>query len=202
MHGTMKSVLANLCKGHPTRWPQYLAEFQKILNSAVHEATGVQPHYAFFARHVPRQIGVTLPSIEEDPEIERAREIILQTNQESSKRWLNKANVGRRDDKLEKDRLVWVKKEVKDPGVNRKLCKKWLGPYKIIEVLREGSAYVVENTFDGVRIQRAAEKIKPYVGRDRILVQPEKIVDSTGSEDEDQLPPRQRRPVRRYIEEF
>ncbi len=151
------------------------------------EETGVQPHYAFFGRHAPRQIGVTLPSIEEDPEIERAREIILQTNQERSRRWLNKANVERRDDKVEKDSLVWVKKEDNDPGINRKVCKKWLGPYKIIVVLREGSAYVVENTINGVRIQRAAEKIKPYVGRDIILVQPEEMVDSAESE-EDPLP--------------
>ncbi len=64
-----------------------------------------------------------------------------------------------------------------------------------MEVLREGSAYVV-------RIQRAAEKIKPYVDRDRILIQPEEMVDSAESEDEDPLPPRQRRPVKRYIEEY
>ncbi len=169
---------------------KFLAECQKILNSAVHEATGVQPYYAFFARHAPRQIGVTLPSIEDEPEIERAREIVMQTNQEKSRRWLNKANVGRRDDKLEKDSLVWVKKEVTDPGVNRKLCRKWLGPYKITEVLREGSAYIVENTFNGVRIHRAAEKIKPYVGRDRILVQPEEMVDSAENEDRGSTSPK------------
>ncbi len=126
----------------------------------------------------------------------------MQTSQEKARRWLYKGNLGRRDERLEKDSLVWVKKEVTDPGVNKTLCKKWLGPYKIIDVLRGGSAYIVENTFNGVRIQRVAEKIKPYVGRDRILVQPEEMVDYAENEDEEPLPPRQRRPVRRYIEQY
>ncbi len=105
-------------------------------------------------RHAPRQIGATLPSVEEDPEVEIAREVIKQTNQENSRKLLNKANIGRKDQKLKKDSLIWVRKEVTDPGVNKKLLMKWIGPYKITETLREGSTYVVENVFTGARTQR------------------------------------------------
>ncbi len=50
MHGTMKSVLTTLCKGQPTRWPKYIKKCQRILNSAIHEATGEQPYYLMFNR--------------------------------------------------------------------------------------------------------------------------------------------------------
>lgn len=54
-----------------------ISDCQKILNLAVHEATGIQPHYAFFfSRHAPRQIGAVLASIEEGSEVERVRENI------------------------------------------------------------------------------------------------------------------------------
>ncbi len=32
LHRTMKSVLANLCKGQPAMWPRYLKKCQKVLN--------------------------------------------------------------------------------------------------------------------------------------------------------------------------
>ncbi len=53
---------------------------------------------------------------------------------------------------------------------DRKLGVKWVGPYKVKEVLRNGGAYRPENVFDGVGVQRAADKVKPYVGQGDILV--------------------------------
>ncbi len=32
LHRTMKSVLANLCKGQPAMWPWYIKKCQKVLN--------------------------------------------------------------------------------------------------------------------------------------------------------------------------
>ncbi len=43
MHRTMKSVLDTLCKCQPAVWPRYIKKCHKVLNSAVHEATGEQP---------------------------------------------------------------------------------------------------------------------------------------------------------------
>ena len=87
--------------------------------------------------------------------------------------------------------------------VEKKLGIKWLGPYKITEVMRDGSAYVLENTFDGKQIQRAAEKIKKYVGQDRLLVDQEEVLmpPEEEEEEEEKRQPRQRRPPGRYVEE-
>ncbi len=43
---------------------------------------------------------------------------------------------------------------------DRKLGVKWVGPYKVKEVLRDGGADRLENVFEGTRVQRAADKIK------------------------------------------
>ncbi len=72
MHGTIKSVLTTLCKGQPTRWPQYIKKCQRILNEAVHEATGERPHFLMFNRRANRSIGTELPQISQGSELEVA----------------------------------------------------------------------------------------------------------------------------------
>ncbi len=66
-------------------------------------------------------------------------------------------------------------------------------------MLRQGGAYRLENVFDGVVVHRAADRVKPYVGRGVPLQQQEVF----GQEDEDveTRPVRQRRPPERYGEE-
>ncbi len=79
---------------------------------------------------------------------------------------------------------------------------KWVGPYKVKEVLRQGGAYKLEDVFEGVVIQRAADKVKPYVGQDNILTQPREVFYQEDSEEEDEpRPVRNRVPPRRYTEE-
>ncbi len=41
---------------------------------------------------------------------------------------------------MERDPFVWVKREVE-----REMTPEWLGPYKVKEVLPNGSAYILEN---------------------------------------------------------
>ena len=76
-----------------------------------------------------------------------------------------------------------------------------MGPYKIVEVIRDGGSYVLENTFDGTRIQRAADKVKQYLGQDRVLLEQEEVLMPPAVELEEERVPRQRRPPRRYVEE-
>ncbi len=59
MHRTMKAVLTTLCKGQPAMWPRYLKKCQKVLNGAVHETTGEQPHFFMIKRRLPRVWGAT-----------------------------------------------------------------------------------------------------------------------------------------------
>ncbi len=82
---------------------------------------------------------------------------------------------------------------------------KWVGPYKVKEVLRNGGAYRLENVFDGVGVQRAADKVKPYTGQGDILVHPRELIFPDDSDEEEEVEPRpvrERRPPRRYGEEI
>ncbi len=68
----MKSVLTTLCKGERTRCKLYIKKCQRILNEAVHEATGEEPHYLMFNRRGTRTIGVELPQIGQDSDLQVA----------------------------------------------------------------------------------------------------------------------------------
>ncbi len=84
---TMKSILTTLCKGQPAVWPRYIKKCQKVLNSAVHEATGEQPHFLMFNRRQPRLIGVELPQLRQDAGLEVVLEVLRRTNIEQERKW-------------------------------------------------------------------------------------------------------------------
>lgn len=60
--------------------------------------------------------------------------------------------------------LVLVLNEYQIPGTARKLNKKWIGPFKIERVIREGAAYTMSNPFNPEQnlLSRAAEKLKRF----------------------------------------
>ena len=137
-----------------------------------------------------------LPSIAGDSEgLEVAQEVIKQT-----RRYREVANRRRTNQAVSVGQLVWVRKEVTLPGTSRKLNPKWAGPYKTIEVIRDGGAYLLENVFTRQKVQRAAEKIKPYLGKEEWLLASLKV--SCAKDDNDEpMSPRLRNTPRRYIEE-
>ena len=64
--------------------------------------------------------------------------------------------------------------------------------------------YVLEDPYSGKCVQRAAEKVKPYISRHEIIPEAKKVMDSDSlnEEEKDQgRPPRHCQPPRRYIEE-
>ena len=196
-------MLAYLSKGQPTKWPDYITQCQQILNAAVHETTGEQPHYLMFNRHAPRFIGITLPQVDDEIDIGVALEVVKQTSRDNSRKWLARANLGRKEQTVSVGDLVWVKKEQISSSIERKLGIKWIGPYKVKEVKQGGVSYDLENTFSGDTLHRAADKLKRFVGDEGYIVDMSEIV--LPSEDEDDMEEprtaRQRRPVRRYVEE-
>ncbi len=104
--------------------------------------------------------------------------------------------------------LVWVKRDYTTSVCDRKLGVKWIGPYKVVKVIRGRGVYVLENTFDGTRVQRAADKVRPYISLEEVLVQQREIFvlrEECESEEEQEeareRPRREHRPVRRYIVE-
>lgn len=73
----------------------------------------------------------------------------------------------------------------------------------MVEVIRDGLPYVVEDPYTRKQLQRAAEKLKPYVSRSEIIPEMEDAPGGGESEEEEDvpLPPRHRQPPRRLIEE-
>ena len=201
LHRSLKTILSTLCQGYPLKWPTYLAACQSIMNQAVHTSKGVQPFFAFFSRHAPRVVHSSLPSVDGDKdEIDIAHEIIRDTHLKMSRKYREVANRKRRNQAVSEGSLVWVKREVTQPGTSKKLNPKWEGPFKVVEVIREGSAYLLENLFTGQSVQRTAEKVKPYCGSEEWLTEPRNL-ESAPEEGEEPIPPRLRRPPRRLIEE-
>ena len=117
-----------------------------------------------------------------------------------SRKYRSVANRKRKEQKVKVDALVWVKRETTEQGVCKKLGVRWDGPYRVVEVMRGGGAYTVQNPFTGQRLQRAAEKIKPFQGDEQWLLEPQNTTFSADVETE-VLPPRVRRPPRRYVQE-
>ncbi|XP_066968110.1 uncharacterized protein [Macrobrachium rosenbergii] len=156
MHRTMKTLLNVTCQGHTYQWPTYLGETQPVLNCAVHATTGEQPHYVFFSRRPAIQIITTSPSIDDevsDPDITKVHEIIQKTHLQRSKTFVSIANRKRVNTNVEKNSLVWVRNETQIPGTSQKLNVKWLGPYRVIEVVQDGSTYVLKNLFDDTIVE-------------------------------------------------
>ncbi len=127
-------------------------------------------------RRAPRLIGAELPQIVQDSDLEVALDVGRRTNIGQARKWRDRANKGKKNRRVEEGQLLWVRKDYTTSLNDRELGVKWTGPYKVKEVLRQGGAYRLENVFDGVMVQRAADKVKPYVGRKGVLVQPQEVL--------------------------
>ncbi|XP_063889312.1 uncharacterized protein LOC135116022 [Scylla paramamosain] len=154
----------------------------------------------------PRFVTAPLLTVQsEDSDVQQLKRMIKDASVTSQRRYRAVANRKRRDEKVSVGSLVWVKSETPLPGTSTKLNAKWKGPYRVSEVIWDGQLYVVEDPYSGKLVQRAAEKVKPYVSRSEIIPELEEnysdgCVEEEEKEDQD-LPPRRRRPPRRLIEE-
>ncbi len=98
-----------------------------------------------FDRRLPRLTGLELPQLKQDADLEVVLEVMRRTNIDQARKWRSRANIGRKNQRVEVDQLVWVKKDYTTSVGDRKLEVKWVGPYKVKEVLRNGGAYRLEN---------------------------------------------------------
>ena len=140
-----------------------------------------------------------------DRDTSRLRELISQASERSRARYRKIANRKKKKDRVGEGALVWVKVGLHKtaPNTSTKLNPKWRGPYRVIRVLHDGVAYVLENVFTGVQIERASDQIRVYVGEREIVVQMEDQGPPVDNEEdiiERDLPPRVRQPPRRLIE--
>ena len=112
------------------------------------------------------------------------------------------ANRKRKTETVEVNDLVWVHKEHTVPGTAQKLNVKWTGPYKVIEKVRDGAKYVLRNLFNDNTIERAAEKVKPYWGKEEWIVELAEHMEVEPDIESEDLLVRRRAPLRRLIDEM
>ncbi len=187
--------------GAPSLVATVAPNMPEVLNLAVHTTSGEQPYFAVFSCRPLCQVGVHLPAIEgTEVGIAEAHAILRETHQKMARKFRAVANRGHINQKVGERSLVWVKSEGSLPGTCKKLNLKWLGPYQVIEVIRGGSVYVLENVFDERILQRAVEKVKPCCGSEEWITGPREVIMPEENEPE-HLPPRVRRSPRRYVEE-
>ncbi len=198
-----ESVLAVLCQGHPLRWPKLLQTCQAMMNEAIHSTTGQSPYFAFCGRHPARAIGARLPGIDgAEDGVAEAHAILKETHLKMARRYRNVANRRRRNQSDGQGSLMWIRNESTVPGTSRKLNVKWLGFFRVIEVIRDGGAYLLENVFTHQKCQRAADKVNPYYSEEEWILEPQEVIVPEAEDSEPEpLPPRTRRPPHRYIEE-
>ncbi len=96
-----------------------------------------------FSRPAPRVVGTRLPTITgEEDDISIARRFIKETQKKMTRKYCEVPNRKCKEQKVNPGVLVWIKREVKELGLCKKLCVKWNGPYQVVEVLRDGGGYV------------------------------------------------------------
>ncbi len=147
------------------------------MNVAVHTSTSQQLYFAFFSRPAPRVVGTRLPTITGgENDISIARRVIKETQEKMTRKYREVANRKCNEQKVNSSALVWIKREVNEPGVCKKLCVKWNGPYKLVEVLRDGGGYIVKDPLTGQMLQRADEKVNPFGGSEEYVVESQDTV--------------------------
>ncbi len=130
-----------------------------------------------------------------------AHELFKQTHLNMSRKLRTVVNHNRVNQKVEENSLAWVKAEILLPGASRKLQTKWIGPYRVSEVIPDGSGYRLVNVFDQSVIHRAADKVKPYHDDEQWLIEQQEVFMPEETVPEP-VQPRVRRPPPRLIEEM
>ncbi len=110
------------------------------MNAAVHTSTAQKPYLAFFSRPAPTITG-------EEDDISIARRVIKETQEKMTRKYREVVNRKCKEQKVNSGPLVWVKREVNEPGVCKKLYVTWNGPYQVVEVLRDDRVFLRHSPF-------------------------------------------------------
>ncbi len=161
--------------------------------TAAHTTTGHQTYFTFFLHHTPQLLDYELPSVDGSVKgINEAHAVVKETKK-MAWQYRTATNRARKKQEVNVGSLVWVKTEMTQPSTSRKLNRKRHGPYRVVKVICDVSAYVLQNMFEGTEIQRAAGKVKPYCDSKEWPVGLQEINVMEEDEDiEEPIPPRQR----------
>ncbi len=103
-----------------------------------------------------------------------AHALIQETHQQITCRYRDMANrhkKKKKNQRVEMGILVWERCETTLPGTCKKLSPKWDGVYRVVEVVMDGSVYVMRHLFPGKKVQRAAGQVEPYYGSEEWFIE-------------------------------
>lgn len=173
---TLIPLLTKLADPKKDEWYKYLESAQKYMNTTLQRSIGTDPFRLIFGTKARLKDNPEIRELiesewremfqkERDELRERAVENIAKVQQEN-RHVYNKKRVATVDYK-EGD-LVAIKRTQRGPGL--KLANKFLGPYKIIRVLRN-NRYIVqrEGNHEGpYETSTSSDNIKPWISADEL----------------------------------
>ena len=135
---TLEEVLRHFISPDMTNWAKLLPMVEFALNSYVHESTRQTPFFLTYGRHPPSPLDLTFQVTQQEGYAEGQT---LQDAWRETRRLLQEANVkmkaradkARSDFAFQEEESVWL--STRNFSWNygaRKLCPKWVGPFKIL----------------------------------------------------------------------
>jgi len=153
MNRTIISLLTKLSLPKPTEWYKYVDKVQQYINSSFNRSIGTTPFELLIGQTMRLKDDFELRDILREEDITRvqerkaalrdeARKNILKIQEENRKTYNQRRKPAK---KLQVGDVVAIQRTQCGPGL--KVCPRFLGPYKIITVLRN-DRYLVEKLGD------------------------------------------------------
>lgn len=174
-HRTLKDMLAHYVERSQRNWDQVLPYILLAYRMTDHSATGFSPHFLLYGREcvlpVDKFVKIDRPHYGENYVAEmltRMKEVTQQVIERNAKSIDTRnaySNRGRKERKYELGDLVYVKNEASEEGVSRKLASRWLGPYRVTDVITPVT-YRVQKTHSRLKMTVHANRLKKCYLRD------------------------------------
>ncbi len=143
---TIATTLAMYIATNKADWSSYLSYIRFALNTSIHSSTSESPYFLTFGRDpiLPFCLGIQAPNpITCDPDdyaklvamrIHQAMNITAEALQRAQSKYKHQFDKSASEPKIHIGMRVWLRNESTPPGISRKFCPKWNGPYRVLNL--------------------------------------------------------------------
>ncbi len=188
-HFTIREALVKSCEGNPKKWPDYVSHAFFTDRVTVRRQTGFSAYYLLYGQDpllpfdlaeasfmsdayhsgmtTTELLAARLRQIQKKPEdIEQAAATLRNNRIKSKEQFERKFHNRLRKEIYPPGTLVLVRNSAIERELDRKSKPRYLGPYEVDIVRREGRSYKLKE-LDGTRWEQsvAAFRIIPYISR-------------------------------------
>ena len=184
---TLKPMIAMFVEKDQRECDVHIHEFRNAVNTAVHALTRVLPAYLNFGRH-PLPVASLKKDVEKGQQLkpttidewkarlarlEHVRDLVRKHNEKAQERQAKAFDKGKREEMFVVGREVWRKTHFLSnaaKGISEKLCAKFEGPYKILEVLSPTVGFGREKQAAAISTCQSVEEVRaPRQAMGRVL---------------------------------